>query len=278
MCVVAAGAGMTAAAAMAANATLAISAVSTIASIGMGVQSAQQQGAQAQASLNQQAASQQMQMEQSRNQMELQQKQQQESNRLAQRQSEQNYNLQVSQGNSTLLQQYNAQKRSVAQERENLMSRHRLDKLGYQRSIETYGEQVRLANESANRVYIGEQNKLNEAKKKAAFQQQAALAKQIGVEGQVLAAGRTGQTIGLLVKDTERQQGFAGAQADASVDSATQAASIGMQAGYDQSQSTKARAYGDVGWNPGSPYLPSDPDVPAFVDGTTFEITNPYST
>ena len=54
---------------------------------------------------------------------------------------------------------------------------------------------------------------MSEAKKKAAFAQQTALAKSIGSKGAILSAGRTGQSVGLLINDAERQSGFAQAQA-----------------------------------------------------------------
>ena len=64
----------------------------------------------------------------------------------------------------------------------------------YQRSKETYEEQARLNNEAANRVYMGEQAKIDEARKQAAFEAQSILAKSIGTKGKVLASGRSGQS------------------------------------------------------------------------------------
>jgi len=253
-------------------ASLAISAVSTVASVGMGIAQAQQQAASAQASLNAQAQAQRNQMEQTRQSQIQQQDQQRQSQILSQRQTQQNYNLQVAQNNSSLLQQRDQQNDQVLNERESIMSRFTADKLGYQRSKEQYQEQVRNNNDAANRVYMAEQSKVTEARKKAAFENQASLAKSIGAKGSVLAAGRTGQSIGLLVNDVERQQGFKDAQADASLENAEVMAGIGMDTALNQAVSSNNQAVSQVGYNPAAPYLPKFADTPNFVDGNSFSI------
>lgn len=253
-------------------ATLAITAVSTVASIGMGIMSAQQQAAQAQAQLNLQAQQAQRQQEMQYQSMTLQMEQQHRQQSLAQQQQAQNYALQVQQSNAQMLNQYRQQQQSVLNERSTIMSRHQADKLNYQRGLESSQEQSRLNNKAANRTYMAEQAKIDEARKKAAFEQQSILAKSIGDKGSVLAAGRTGQSVGLLVNDIERQAGFAIAQEGAMAKSREDIATIGMESAFLQAQSDNNRAASNVPWNPAAPYLPQMPDVPAFIDGSNLSI------
>ena len=270
MCVPALGAAAAAAPLQAAS--LAISAVGTAASIGMGVMSAQQQAAQAQASMNMQAQQAERQQQMQRQQMMQNQQHQHQQLAQQQRQQQQNYNLQVAQTNTQLLNQHRQQQEQVLNERANIMARHEADKLTYQRGVERFEEQKRLNNEAANRSYVAEQSKVDEARKKAAFEQQSILAKSIGAKGSILAAGRAGQSVGLLVNDVERQAGFAMAQEDAMLESKKQASAIGMEGAFLQAQSANNQAASQVGFNPSDPYLPGLPDTPNFVDGNTFAI------
>jgi hypothetical protein len=256
-------------------ATLAISAVSTVASIGMGIMSAQMQAQQAQAQLSYQARAQQQQMEQQRQQMLQQQQQQYQGLELQQRQNQQNYNLQVEQANAQMVNQYNQARQQVLNERSTIMARNAADRLTYQRTFEEAQAQIGNNNEAANKVYVAEQTKLNEARKQAAFEQQAILAKSIGNAGNVLAAGRTGQSIGLLLNDVERQKGFALAQDAASFDSKRDAALISMDTGWLQAKSQNNRAISGIAWNPSNPYLPEFPDIPTFIGGIGIEANNP---
>lgn len=269
-------------------ASLAISAVSTAASIGTSVYSANQQAAQAQAQMNMQAYQSQVQMQQQQA-MQMQQMQQQQAqmaqaqqqqrqsqifqiqqqqvqNSLQQRQMQQQQALQVEQANVQIANQYSQQRRQVTMEREQLMRKYEIDRLGYKRDLQTAADQKKFNGEAANAVYKQEQIKIAEAKKKAAFAQQTALAKSIGARGSILAAGRTGQSIGLLVNDAERQAGFEQAQADATLDSQIQMATIGMDQAFLQNQNADQKADNNVGFDPQLPYMPSMPGIPNFID------------
>ena len=257
MCVISTTAAISAGAALTANLTIA----ATAASVGMAAISQQQQAAQAQASMKMQAQQQARAQQQQRDmaiysqqqqrqsliqQQQLQrstqdqqiaqqleqnkftQAQQLESQRLNQRQSDDQYNLSVIQSNIAIQNQYQQNIESVKLDRANAMARNEVDRVTYQRAQENKDKQVGLNNESANRVYEQEQTKLSEARKKAAFGRQASLAKMIGAKGAVLASGRTGQSIGLLVNDAERQSGFAEAQSTASYEHAITSAAIRM--------------------------------------------------
>jgi len=273
MCIVAASV----AGAAVANATLAIGAITTATSVAMGMYSAQQQAAQAQASMNMQAQQQQQMQQQQRQQMVVQQQQQRQQAlasqqqqyqtlELQQRNATDNYNLQIAQANTSILNQYNQQRQQVEAERANIQAKYAADRLGYQREKENKDRQIAFNNEAANKVYEQEQTKMSEAKKKAAFARQAALAKSIGVRGSILAAGRTGQSVGLLLNDAERQAGFAQAQADATLFSQLQQAQIGMDQGFIQAQSANNQAESQVGMFPASPYMPAFPGIPDFID------------
>ena len=77
-----------------------------------------------------------------------------------------------------------------------------------------YEQQLQNNNTAANKSYVQEQAKLQEAKAQAAFKAQSNYAKAIGAQGKVLASGATGQSVGLLAMDAERQEGLATAAAD----------------------------------------------------------------
>ena len=106
------------------------------------------------------------------------------------------------------------------------------------------GEVNRLA--GANRAYVERQMNLKNAKDQAAFRMQEIYAKSIGSQGSLLATGSTGQSIGLMALDAERQAGFAAAKEEASVASAYDAAELGQQVVSDQLLSESNVAYNSV--------------------------------
>lgn len=84
------------------------------------------------------------------------------------------------------------------------------------------------ANTAANKAYVAEQIKKNDARTAAAFKMQDIYAKQIGAKGSVFATGQTGQSIGLLAMDAERKGGLATVKELASKDSLYQQSDINM--------------------------------------------------
>ncbi len=249
-----------------ATATLAISAASLVSATAIGIASAQAQASQAQASLNMQAQQQIRNQDMQRQQMIQAQNQQRQSMILSQKQQQDQYNLQVQQTNNNLANQYKQQRRQIEQERELIQAKYISDRLNAQRSLENTEQQIRFNNEAANKIYIQEQAKLSEAKKKAAFASQTALAKSIGAKGTILASGRSGQSVGLLLNDVERQAGFAQAQADATMNSTMQQALISMDQGYLQALGANQRAENNRIMEPSEPFMPDYPDAPTFVD------------
>ena len=195
----------------------------------------------------------------------LQIEQMQQSQQMQQKAQAEARNLKVAQANADILDRYKAQRRVVINERTQLMKRNETDRRLYQSDKITAELQKDENLSAANRVYISEQQKLNEKRKEAAFEAQAIMAKSIGAKGTILASGRTGQSVGLLVMDAERQAGIALAQEQAMLDSAEVGAIIGMDSAFDQNRAADRKADSSVGFNPEMPYLPQLPDVPTFV-------------
>ena len=77
----------------------------------------------------------------------------------------------------------------------------------YRRSEQAYNSQIRLNQEAANRGYVSEQNKLQGEFMKASQEAQQRLVTSLQSQGSVLASGRSGQSIGLLLSDAERGYG-----------------------------------------------------------------------
>ena len=254
---------------------LGMAAIGTAVTGGLAIMQMNQAASQAQAQMNFQAQSQQAQLDMTRQQMQLQQDQQYQAQVLAQQQQTEQYNLNVLQANNSIANQWRQQRQQVQNERQAILKKYEGDRVGYQRSVELAREQIGLNNEAANRVYSAEQIKLMEAKKKAAFESQAILAKAIGARGSILATGRSGQSVGLLLKDVERQKGFAQAQADATFSSKRAAAIVAMEGGWLSAQSANAKAQSQIQMFPQDPYLPKDPDTPTFVNPIGLAIDNP---
>ncbi len=260
MCVIS-GAAVGAAAALTANLAIATTAIS----VGMAGFQAQQARAQANQQMEMQAQQQQIQMNQAREAQILAQDQRRQAQDLQIRQQQQMANMQVEQANINIQAEYDNQSRAVRNERERLMSQYTADRIGYQRSVEQAQKQYVLNDDAANTAYQQEQTKLQEVRQKASFEAQAALAKSIGMKGKILASGRAGQSVGLLAMDVDRQAGFNIAAADASLESAKDAAGLAMDSINDKATSANNKAFSQIGFNPQKPYLPENPGTPEFV-------------
>jgi len=82
---------------------------------------------------------------------------------------------------------------------------------------------------AANRGMVAKQLERKQAADQAAFQSLDIYRKQIGSRGKILAAGVTGQSVGLMALDAERQGGFAKAKLNASGRSADFAMANAME-------------------------------------------------
>lgn len=128
-----------------------------------------------------------------------------------------------------------------------------------QAAVSQYNKTLANTNDGVNRVYTQEQAKLLEVRDKAAFKAQENYAKAIGAKGRILAGGQTGQSIGLLALNEDRQLGFANAKENATLRSAEAQSEIAMGIGYDQAVSSINQAYSQIPQVPQAPTLAPDP-------------------
>lgn len=77
----------------------------------------------------------------------------------------------------------------------------------YQASQTAYNRQIQLNAEAANRAYAADQTKLKNEYDKSAIEGQKVMTTALQAQGNVLASGRVGQSIGLLAQDAERTFG-----------------------------------------------------------------------
>jgi hypothetical protein len=156
----------------------------------------------------------------------------------------------------------NAQ-RQTQFDRQSQIAKHIGDTRAYNAQVDATSRQVFNISEAANRAYMSEQAKLQEARNEASFKAQQNYIKSIESQGRVLASGATGQSIGLLAMDAERQSGFATAAENASVRSAEIASSIAMDTTQLQQQSAINQAQSRIGATPQAPILAPMPTGPS---------------
>ena len=154
---------------------------------------------------------------------------------------------------------YRQAQQQAYHERSAQIQRYVGDVKAQQAATLAYHNQIHNNNEAANNVYVGEQQKLFEARQKAAFESQSILAKAIGAKGSVLASGATGQSVGLLMNDAERKAGFAAAQQNASIRSAEGAAGVAMEVAKNQNASANNQALSNLPSPVQHPLLAPDP-------------------
>jgi len=158
-------------------------------------------------------------------------------------QGQQQMQMQQDQFNAQMDLQYQQAQQQAYRDRQQAVAKHTADVKAQQAGQLSYYQQLQNNNEAANKTYVQEQVKLQEAKAQAAFKAQENYIKSIGAKGKVLASGATGQSVGLLAMDADRQRGFADAQQNASLRSAEAAAKTGMDIGYTQAKSANNQAY-----------------------------------
>ena len=156
------------------------------------------------------------------------------------------------------LQYQNAQRQAFA-DRQAQIAKYTAEVRASHRANLAYYDQISNNQEAANRVYVQEQVKLKEAATKANFKAQEIYAKSIGTQGTVLASGMTGQSVGLLALDAERQAGLGIAEQTASINSAQQQAAVAMESAYIQNRSENNLAHNKLPASPQHPNLIMDP-------------------
>jgi len=138
------------------------------------------------------------------------------------------------------------QQRQAYFDKQQQVTKHIGDVQAQQASMLAYQRNIYNNNEAANKVYVSEQQKMLEAKQKAAFKSVDIYAKQIGSMGKVLSSGAVGKSVGLLAMDSERAAGRAMAEQNASIRSAGDSMTIGMAAAQNQSESANNQALSRV--------------------------------
>lgn len=170
-------------------------------------------------------------------------------------QAQQQANFQAQQA---AIQTQNARRQAQAARQQQAL-KHMGDVKAQQAQTLAYQKQIFNNSEAANRVYTAEQLKLQEARMKAAFKSQEIYAKQIGSVGSVLAAGQTGQSVGLIAQDAERQAGFATAQQSAGVRSVEAAAASAMEGARLENESANNQALSRIPFPIQAPQFEPEP-------------------
>lgn len=142
--------------------------------------------------------------------------------------------------------QLQQQRQSAEVQNQNLANQYTADVATQQAQRKAYEQQLLNNSTAASKSFAQEQNKLNEARTKAAFKAQEIYGKQIGAKGSILATGATGQSVGLLAMDADRQAGFGQAEQNATVQSAADQAAVAGNSIYTQLESTNNQAYSQL--------------------------------
>lgn len=143
--------------------------------------------------------------------------------------------------------QLQQQRQQTEIQNQNLANQYTGEVAAQQAKRMAYERQVLNNTNAASRSFTQEQVKLNEARDKAAFKAQEIYAKSIGAKGSVLATGATGQSVGLLALDADRQAGLGTAAQDASIRSAEAQAGVAMDLASSQANSANNQAYSSLG-------------------------------
>ena len=155
--------------------------------------------------------------------------------------------------------QYRQAQQATFRDRQQQIAKYVGDVETQQQGIKQYQAQLNRNNQALNKSFAQEQLKLKEAKSAAAFKAQSNYAKAIGAKGSLLAAGQSGQSIGLLALDADRQAGFATAEQNASIESAKDSAGLGMDIAVDQAETANNQAFSKIGLPVQQPNLAPDP-------------------
>ena len=154
-------------------------------------------------------------------------------------QAQQSANFQAKQADAQF---QNAQRQSFLANQQKI-AQHQGQIRAEQASRAAYLDNVQNANSAANKSFVQEQFKMKEARAAASSKALQLYAKSIGNQGKILATGATGQSVGLLMLDAERQEGFGVAAETAKLESKAAQAGVQMDIVQDQAQSSVNQAY-----------------------------------
>lgn len=161
-------------------------------------------------------------------------------------QAQQSAAMQAAQQRQTMDLQYRQAQQQAFTQNQGIVAKHQADIRSKNAATLAFNQQVVNNNEATSRAFAAEQEKLNQQKQAAAFRSQEIYAKQVGAVGSVLATGGTGQSIGALINDANRQAGLAQAKENASVDAAIQQAAVGMDIASNKNESLNNQAYSQL--------------------------------
>ena len=149
----------------------------------------------------------------------------------------------------------------------------------YQQSERSYQEQTVLNMNAANRAYLSEQGKLAAQFRQASEEAQKLSVKAFQQQGLVLASGRTGQSMGLLMADAERSYGRDYAMLGQNLAYANQDYFTGTESIFNQAQSQQNLAASNRAIAPSTPIPvagPSGLGLIAGIGGAAFQGLSTY--
>ena len=112
----------------------------------------------------------------------------------------------------------------------------------YEASQQAYAQQIRLNAEAANRAYVADQMRLKNEYDKAAIDAQKVSINALQAQGNILASGRVGKSIGLLAQDAERTYGRDMATLGINLGYANEDYYLSSRQTFQQAQSANAQA------------------------------------
>jgi ubiquitin len=148
----------------------------------------------------------------------------------------------------------------------------------YQRSEQAYQEQIRLNLDAANRAYTSKQAELATEFRKATEEAQKLSVKSLQQQGTVLASGRTGQSLGVLMTDAERMFGRDYALLGQNLAYATQDYYTGADTIFNQTQSQQNIAASQRMMEPSAPIPIPGPSGIGLVAGLGGSVIGGLST
>jgi hypothetical protein len=138
--------------------------------------------------------------------------------------------------------QYQVANQQYAYQNQLLDQDYQIQMEAYAANQKTYRDQLDLNQKAANRAYQAEQLKLASERKQAAVNAQELFVQKMQAQGQILATGRAGQGIGLLVSDAERVYGRDLAMLGTNLGYATDETMMGLESIFMDQQSADLRA------------------------------------
>lgn len=162
---------------------------------------------------------------------------------------------------------YQQQQQQAAYENALAQRQYQSQMIAYEQSERAYAQQIRLNSEAANESYMAKQRELQAEFRKASEEAQRLSVKSLQQQGQILASGRTGQSIGLLMADAERMEGRDFAMLGQNLAYATEDYYLGAQGIFNQAQTQQNIAASQRTLRPSEPIPIPGPSGISLVAG-----------